>query len=126
MGHPKNKGERIYQKDFHKAKVRKRYSTRSYSNWPSEWPFYAKNRGCNWSNWPLDCSHNSPFYNDFLYMKGDYRKEPYYISYSKDFERRRAVKHFAKRASRRYIYYQYGRKNNLYKKVSSSYYAWLY
>lgn len=126
MGHPKNKGDRIYQKRSRKEKSRKRYSTHSYSSWLSECPVYAKNRGCNWPNWPLNCNYNSPFYNDFFYMKGDYSKEPFYISYNKDFDRRCFVKKLARRQERHYKLYQGGKKSNLYKKVSRPIYWWLY
>lgn len=126
MGHPKNKGDRIYQKRSRKEKVRKRYSTHSYNNWLSECPAYAKNRGGGWTNWFLNRDYNSPFYNDFLYMKGDYLKEPFYIFYSKDFDKRRFVKKMARRQERHYKLYQGGKKSNLYKKVSKPIYWWLY
>lgn len=126
MGHPKNKGDRIYQKRSRKEKSRKRYSTHSYSSWLSECPVYAKNRGCNWPNWPLNCDYNSPFYNDFLYMKGNYSKEPFYIFYNKDFDRRRFVKKLARHQECHYKLYQGGKKSNLYKKVFSPIYWWLY
>lgn len=123
MSHPKNKGERNYQKKFQKEKIKKRYSNNEYRWSNTEWPVYSANRGSNWRSLPLDCDFNSPFYHNYRHMNGVYSNEPFYIAYSNISEIRRYGKKIARRQVRRYKHFLGGKKDNSYKKVFD--YAWL-